>query len=519
MERKKIGLISATFLGVSSIIGSGWLFAPYKTAQIAGPLAIITWVIGAGIILLLAFCFSEVAVRYPRRGLSAIVATLTHNEYFGFPFAIANWLGIVAVIALEADATVEYLITLSPTLTPIFFESGVLTFYGELLSAGLVFIYALTNYWGVQSLVKTNNILSVIKVFIPVITAIVIMSVAFHTENFTAVNNSIAPYGYSAIFTAIISTGIIIAFNGFQSVISFSSEIDNPRRNIPLSLTLSILVCLVIYLMLQVCFIAGVDNNQLNKVGWSGLQFDAPMVNLAAALGLGFFSTIIYLGAATAPLGTAMTFVGTSTRMFTAMSREKQVPAYFDNVHPKYGISRRSLVANIIFALIFIFAFKSWALLAQILTIFHVFSYLPIVLALVIFRKIPYKQGELKFRIPFGKTIAFILFALFNYLLSYSNAVVALEVVSCFVIFQVIFIICSCRDLNAYSSALSKSAPIFIFLFALLALIWFSPTNSTYFGASTFIVISVLFSCVSFFYLTTFGISHKLNESVGFKPE
>src|SRR5690606_14682431 len=121
--------------------------------------------------------------------------------------------------------------------------------------------------------------------------------------------------------------------------------------------------------------------------------FDAPMVNLAAALGLGFFSTIIYLGAATAPLGTAMTFVGTPTRMFTAMSREKQVPSYFDNVHPKYGISRRSLIANIIFALIFIFAFKSWALLAQILTIFHVFSYLPIVIALVIFRNVPFKEN------------------------------------------------------------------------------------------------------------------------------
>ncbi|MFT6834371.1 MAG: amino acid transporter [Francisellaceae bacterium] len=515
MEKKKIGLISATFLGVSSIIGSGWLFAPYKTAQIAGPLAILTWIIGAAIILLLAFCFSEVAVRYPKRGLSAIVATLTHNEYFGFPFAIANWLGIVAVIALEADATVEYLISLSPSMAHIFFANQVLTFYGELLSAGLVFVYAITNYWGVQSLIKTNNILSVIKVFVPILTAIVIMSVAFHTENFTVVKDTVAPYGYQAIFTAIISTGIIIAFNGFQSVISFSSEIKNPRRNIPLSLVLSIVICLVIYLLLQVCFIAGVSTSDLKNGGWTGLTFSAPMVELAAALGLGFFSTIIYLGAATAPLGTAMTFVGTSTRMFTAMSRQKQVPAYFDNVHPKYGISRRSLAANIVFALIFVFAFKSWSLLAQILSIFHVFSYLPVVLALVIFRSVPYKKNEEKFKIPFGKVIAVGLFIIFNYLLTYSNDIITLEVVGCFLLFQIIFIACSCRTAKALVNAITKSAPVFIFLFVLLALVHASPTNADYFGGPIFFAVTGVFSCVSFYLLTKLGLNENLHEHVG----
>lgn len=120
MSEKKIGFISATFLGVSSIIGSGWLFAPFRSAAVAGPGALIAWLVGAGLILLLALCFSEIASLYPKRGLTAIIPALSHNRYFGFPFAIASWLGIVAVIALEALASIEYLINLAPNTKYLF---------------------------------------------------------------------------------------------------------------------------------------------------------------------------------------------------------------------------------------------------------------------------------------------------------------------------------------------------------------------------------------------------------------
>ena len=42
---KKIGLVSATFLGLTSIVGSGWLFAAYRAAQVAAPAAIFAWII------------------------------------------------------------------------------------------------------------------------------------------------------------------------------------------------------------------------------------------------------------------------------------------------------------------------------------------------------------------------------------------------------------------------------------------------------------------------------------------
>jgi amino acid transporter len=78
MNKKRISLISAVFIGVSSILGSGSLFVPYRAAMIAGPAAILAWLISAGLILLLALCLAELAALYPQRGLTAL-AVLANN--------------------------------------------------------------------------------------------------------------------------------------------------------------------------------------------------------------------------------------------------------------------------------------------------------------------------------------------------------------------------------------------------------------------------------------------------------
>jgi len=502
MEKKKIGLISATFLGISSIIGSGWLFAAYKTAEIAGPAAIISWIVGGGIILLLALCFSEIASLYPIRGLSAVVATISHNKHFGFPFAIANWLGIVAVIALEADATIEYLINLFPHFKPYLFENNSLTLMGNGFSVLLVVMFCLINYWGVQIMAKTNNILAVIKTFIPVVTALIILTVSFKTANFTAVNNSFVPYGVGSIFTAIITCGIIISFNGFQTVVSFASELKKPHINIPLSLVISITFCLGIYLLLQVAYI-GAMPPEIVKKGWKNIVMNAPMVQLSASLGLGFLSTIIYFGAFVAPSGTAIAFTGTASRMFTAMADNEQMPKFFAFVNPKVGLSRRSLVMNSLLAMIFILCFKNWSNLAIVLSLFHVLSYMPIPLALIIFRK--YVASEkYKFRFKGGAIISLFLFIIFNFLVMYGSGPVLIQLIIILLVFQIIFILSASRSIKLFVKGISQSLPVFIFFLLLCIITKLSPENAGVIKGAWFYVVGIVFSLVMFYFLIFF---------------
>ncbi|WP_249650666.1 hypothetical protein [Lysinibacillus sp. D4A3_S15] len=45
--KKKMGFWSLTTLSLGGIIGSSWLFGPWVAAKLAGPAAILSWIIGA----------------------------------------------------------------------------------------------------------------------------------------------------------------------------------------------------------------------------------------------------------------------------------------------------------------------------------------------------------------------------------------------------------------------------------------------------------------------------------------
>ena len=506
MNKKQIGLISATFLGISSIIGSGWLFAPYKSVTIAGPGALLSWIVGGALIILLALCFAEVASLYPKRGLTAIIPTLSHNKFFGFPFAIANWLGIVAVIGLEADATVQYLINLVPNLKIYLYNNDQLTWAGDSLSISLVIIYCLVNYWGAVTLTRANNILAILKVLVPIITSLVIISVAFHPQNFTLVGKTLLPYGFKSIFAAILTTGIIIAFNGFQSIVSFASEIKKPEKTIPLSLMISIIFCLAVYLLLQVAFIGGIPSNMLLG-GWNQLQFSAPMIEISVLLGLSVFTSIIYFGATIAPSGTGIAFTGTATRMFTAMSRNEQMPKFFDKVHPVYNVSRRSLLTNISLSVLFLIIFRSWSQLAEFLSLFHVISYLPIPIALCVFRE-TISTRQYPFRLWGGRAISLFLFIVFTYLFTLGHIKTISEVILLFAIFQVLFIALNVRSLAELTLAVKQCFSIVLYFSGLWILSMISPSHASYMSEMVFVPIVIVFSVVSFYGLIKYKPSN-----------
>lgn len=497
MNKKSIGLISAIFLGVSCVIGSGWLFSPFKTAAIAGPSALITWVVSGLVMLLLALCFAEVASLYPKRGLSAILPSLSHNKFFGFPFAIANWFGIVAVIGLESDATVQYLINLTPQFKDYLFDNNQLTWTGNSLSIALVIIYALLNFWGAKALTKANNVLSVIKVIIPIVTALAFIGVAFHSGNFTVVNGSFVPYGIPSIVGAILTTGIIVSFNGFQSIVSFASEIKKPERNIPLALVISLLLCLGIYLLLQTAFIGAVPPDMLSK-GWHALQFSAPMIQLSMLIGFSSLTSIIYFGATLAPSGAGIAFTGTATRMFTAMSRSGQMPKVFDTSHPKYNFSRRSLVANTVLAILFLILFRSWSQLAEFLSLFHILSYLPIPIALCVFRNALFTRSY-SFRLWQGRLISLVVFTIFTYLFTLGHIKTITEIFASFLVLQVLFIAVNTKNMKEIFSAIKQCAGILVYFTGLFLLTKISPTQHPDANGLVFAGAVIVFSIICFY--------------------
>ena len=109
--QRNIGPFALLLTGLGSIIGSGWLFGAWKAAKIAGPAAICAWIIGAVVILAIALTYAELGAMFPESGGMVRYARYSHGALVGFISAWANWIAIVSVIPIEAEASIQYMST------------------------------------------------------------------------------------------------------------------------------------------------------------------------------------------------------------------------------------------------------------------------------------------------------------------------------------------------------------------------------------------------------------------------
>ncbi|WP_395947264.1 APC family permease [Caedibacter taeniospiralis] len=376
-KKSGVSLLSATLLSATAMIGSGWLFSAQLTAKIAGNWAFVAWVLAAILVLLVGLCLAKVVAVYPVRGATTRSSALSHNGIFGMPFAFANWFGVMVVIATEAQATTQYL---SAAIgSEALMQNHILTYSGKFIALGILFLYLVVNFYGIKLLARVNNVITALKVFTPFFVIIIFLIMAFDhsglSNNFTLATNR--DYGFSSAVMAIISAGLIYSFNGFQISVSFASEIKNPKRNVPLSIILSIIIILIVYLGLQYAFMAAVPHDFLiANGGWQGMNFSSPLLDLAMLLGLNFLAILLLADSVVSPSGTGYTYLGASSRMLYAMSAEGQMPRWIAKLDPIYNFSKRSMLINWILAAIVLFNAENWAALMVVVTGYHVVGYM-----------------------------------------------------------------------------------------------------------------------------------------------
>jgi len=374
--KRDISPWSLMLTGLGSIIGSGWLFGAWHASAIAGPAAILAWVIGAVVVLAIALTYAEMGAMFPESGGMVRYARYSHGSLVGFLAAWANWISIVSVIPIEAIASIQYMASWPFPWAQALVHQGELTPSGLVASAGLVLVYFGLNYWGVKLFVKTNTAITVFKLVVPALTAVALISTRFNTQNFgDGTLASFAPYGWSAVFTAVAASGIVFSYNGFQSPVSLAGEARNPGRSIPFALVGSVLIALVVYVLLQVAFIGALSSASIAE-GWHRLNFDSPLAQLALALNLNWLAMLLYLDAFVSPSGTGSIYTATTARMIYAMEKNNTLPKMFGNLHPLYGVPRQAMWLNLAVSFIFLFFFRGWGVLAAVISVAVVISFL-----------------------------------------------------------------------------------------------------------------------------------------------
>src|SRR6201987_3339079 len=106
--RRELGLIGATWASETSIIGSGWLFAPLFAALLVGGGAILAWVIAGAIIILLALCHAELGAMYPVSGGTARFPHFAFGSVAGIGFGFFAYMQAVTIAPIECYAFVQY---------------------------------------------------------------------------------------------------------------------------------------------------------------------------------------------------------------------------------------------------------------------------------------------------------------------------------------------------------------------------------------------------------------------------
>lgn len=387
MQGHKVGLFSAIAISVTSMVGSGWLFSAQLNAQLSGNYAFIAWMCAAFIAITVGLCFAKLCALFPERGLNAKCVSLSHGKDFGMVFAFAIWFGLLAMIPTEAQATVQYLNPFIKFTT--LYHGQSLSWSGKILAVIILSVYFLINYFGIKLLAYVNNVSTILKISITPLTIIVLLAAHFDTTN---LNLPINNYNANSIQTAIIGAGLVYAFNGFQVVASFASEIKNPTRNIPLAIIVSVLVTLALYMLLQFTFMTAMPHDVAVK-GWATLNFSSPLVNLTMLLGLNFLTILLIAESIVSPSITGLTYMGSCSRMLYAMAEKRQMPQWIATICPVHHLSKRSLFLNFVIGIIILLNSASWASLMVITTAFNVLGYMgaPLSLAVLGSRKISAK--------------------------------------------------------------------------------------------------------------------------------
>src|SRR5215204_2234495 len=217
-ERKlhrEVGTIGLLFLCLGSVIGSGWLFAALYASQIAGPAAIISWILGALIMVVLALVHAELGSMYPVAGGSTRYPHFAFGSLAGFVIGWAVYLGAVTVAPIEVLAALQYLTHYFPFLTDTAGGVTILTGIGIVISIVLMAVFTVINLIGIRLLAESNNIIMIWKIAIPFLAVIVIMILSFNTSNFTAAGG-FAPFGIQGVLSAIALGGIIFSYQGSE---------------------------------------------------------------------------------------------------------------------------------------------------------------------------------------------------------------------------------------------------------------------------------------------------------------
>jgi amino acid transporter len=356
------------FVSLGSIIGSGWLLGALTAATFAGPASMLSWILAAVMLALLALVHAELGAAYPIAGGTARFPSFVFGALAGFTAGWMAWLQAVAIAPIEVEATLSYSAHIGwvKDHVTILHTDGTLTGAGLLIATLFMIVFAAINVVGVKLLSDSNSITVVWKTAIPLLTVAVLLLLTFHSSNFTA-GGGFMPFGAHGVFAAL-PAGVVFALQGFEQAIQMAGEAKRPQ-DVSRAVLIATAIGTGVYILLEIAFIGALDPGHLAH-GWAnpiGKGDFGPYATLATGAGAAWLAALLYADAVISPAGTGLVYIATSSRLSYALGRERSLPPTVAKVS-RSGVPFVSIIIAFVVGEIAFLPFPSWQSLVGLVT-------------------------------------------------------------------------------------------------------------------------------------------------------
>jgi amino acid transporter len=373
--RRTVGFYGLMFVSLGSIIGSGWLLGALTAARVAGPASVISWILAACMLALLALTYAELGATYPVAGGAARYPYYSHGPIVGFAAGWASWLQAVFIAPIEVLAVITYVNSVDwvnqhfNMVTGGMGGPGLLNGRGLVVAVVLMLLFTTMNLAGAKFLSDSNVIIVIWKTVVPVLAIIVVATLQFNHSNFVA-GGGFMPFGFHGVFAAL-TGGVVFALQGFEQAAQLAGEARNPEKDVSRAILIAMAIGALLYSLLQVAMIGGLEPRNIVN-GWAQPLGTNPSAygawyTLALAVGAGWLAKMIIIDAVISPAGTGIVYVATSARLSYALGEEREMPSALTQTN-KRGVPVVSIVLSTVVGLLAFGPFKSWAALVNVIT-------------------------------------------------------------------------------------------------------------------------------------------------------
>jgi amino acid transporter len=412
--RRDVGFFGLLWISAGTTLGSGWLFGAFVALTIAGPAALIGWVLAALLMAPLALIYAELGSMFPESGGPGRIAHHAFGSLAGATFGWFSYVQAATIAPIEVLAAIEYLSTNSWAHGLYHARTGTLSPSGFVAAVMLMGVFVTLNLLGIRLLAQTNSVITVFKLAIPSLTALALVVAGFHSHNFTAAGGffvgGVAGSTHS-ILSAITAGGIAFAVMGFEGALQVGGESAHPQRDLPRAVLGAFLGCTAIYIVVQIAFIGALPPSLLSHYSsWTQLATDpqlsrAPFFVLAGLVGMVWLAWVMRVDAVISPAGTGLLYLTGASRLSFGLSRDGYVPKLFLVEDERTDVPLWGVIMSGVLGLLFLLPFPSWGKLVSVVTGAVVLMYAGAPLALGSLRR---SQPELPrpYRLPAADLLA-----------------------------------------------------------------------------------------------------------------